>query len=222
MDNLNSNYLMDKLKGGEKLNITLLSHNAYWFELQLLDKYFENCSVQVFGDGVSYINMAGIERTFKIENSDLIIWYSSRLYSEKELNELRSLAAKISDNKNKRVSIGYLYSVPAEYRIDKNMPEEILIISYYNGECLVEEKNPISRCSVYDLTNMTLVATKKEKMVWYPELREDIDINFSRQSDDICKSEYNWFQNPGKGRAGEDDGKCLIRKLKQQDNNQGD
>lgn len=156
MNKLNSNYLIDRLEEGKELNITLLSHNAYWYEIQKLDRHFENCSVQAFGDGTSYIKMADMERLLQIENSDLIIWYSSRPYSEREILELKNMAFEISNNKNKRVSIGYLHSIPQEQRIDKDVSEKINIISFYNNNIFEEEINPTSSLSAYNLANITL------------------------------------------------------------------
>ena len=162
MGKINSNYLINKLEEGKKLNITLFSHNVYWYEIQKLSRYFENCNVQVFGDGTSYIKIADMERLLQVEASDLIIWYSSRPYNEIELNELKKLAIRIANNKNKRVGIGYLYSVPLEHRTSKNMCEEIKIISYYNVEQYEKLKCPTTAVSVFDLTNMTLEILENE------------------------------------------------------------
>lgn len=108
------NYLINKLEDGNNLDIVLLSHNAYWHEIQKLDNHFENCNVVVFGASTSYIKLADIQRRNKIENSNLIIFYSSEFYNEKELGELKNIAFRISNDKNKRVSIGYLYCIPVE------------------------------------------------------------------------------------------------------------
>ena len=43
------NYLINKLEEENNLNITLFSHNAYWPEIQKLDRHFENCNVVTFG-----------------------------------------------------------------------------------------------------------------------------------------------------------------------------
>lgn len=162
MDKLNNNYLIDRLKDGKELNITLLSHNAYWYELEKLNRHFDNCSVQAFGDGTSYIKLADIERLLQLENSDLIVWYSSRPYSEREMLELKNIAFEISNNKNKRVSIGYSFSVPQEQRIDKNVSEKINIISFYNSSIFEEEINPPLNLNAYNLANITLVEIEKK------------------------------------------------------------
>jgi len=91
-----------------------------------------------------------------MENSDLIIWYSSRPYSEREILELKNMAFEISNNKNKRVSIGYSYSIPQEQRIDKDVSEKINIISFYNDNVFEEEINSTSSLSAYNLANITL------------------------------------------------------------------
>ena len=91
------NYLINKLIDGNNLNIVLLSHNAYWPEIQKLDNHFENCNVVVFGNSTSYIKLADIQRRNKIGNSDLIIFYSSEFYNEKELAELKD--RDVSDEK---------------------------------------------------------------------------------------------------------------------------
>lgn len=149
-------YLMNRLEDGNCLNIVLLSHNAYWPEIQKLDHHFENCNVVVFGSSTSYIRIADNQKREKIENSDLIIFYSSGFYNEKGLTELKDIAFRISNNKNKRVSIGYLYCIPVEQRLDENISGKIKIVSFKNGEEVTEEVYPTPYFSAYDLAELTL------------------------------------------------------------------
>ena len=66
------------------------------------------------------------------------------------------MAAKISDEKEKRVSIGYSYLVPFEQRIDEEISEEIEIISFKNGDETIEKVQPTEYSTVYDLIEVTL------------------------------------------------------------------
>lgn len=158
MDNTANNYLINKLKGGNDLNITVLSHNSYWPGIQKLNNHFENCNVVVFGDSPSYIRCDNIQKYNKVENSDLIIFYSSDFYDEDELDELKNLAFRISNEKNKRVSIGYLYYIPVEEKSQDNV-SQIEIVSFKNGEESTETMYPTSHFTTYDLVELTLTTT---------------------------------------------------------------
>lgn len=156
MEESTDKYLINRLKDGNHLNIVLLSHNAYWPEVQKLDHHFENCNVVVFGSSTSYIKIADSQKRKKMENSDLIIFYSSGFYNEKGLAELKDIASRISSKKNKRVSIGYLYCIPFEQRSDENISGKIKIVSFKNGEEVTEEAYPTPYFSTYDLAELTL------------------------------------------------------------------
>lgn len=151
------NYLIGKLEGGSDLNIILLSHNAYWPQLLKLGNHFENCNVSVFGGATSYIRLAVDQRLSQIENCDLIVYYSSGFYNEGELAKLKDMASKVSNEKNKRVSIGYLYGIPVEERPHENISEQVKIVTFKNGEESTEESYPTPYFTVYDLAELTLV-----------------------------------------------------------------
>lgn len=150
------NYLIGKLEEGKNLNIVLLSHNAYWPEIQKLGNHFENCNVVVFGGSTSYMKSADIQRLNQIDNCDLIIFYSSGFYNEGELTELKDLAFRISNDKNKRVSIGYSYCIPVEQRLHEGISEQIKIVSFKNGEESIEDAYPTPYFTAYDLAELTL------------------------------------------------------------------
>lgn len=156
MEKSNDNYLISELKEGKNLDIVLLSHNAYWPEFQILDDHYENCKVTVFGGSTSYIKIANTQGCGQIENSDLIIFYSTGFYNEEELAELKDIAFRVSNDKNKRVSIGYLYFIPVEQRPYKDISEQIKIISFKNNEEIIEVTYPIPYFSPYKLAELTL------------------------------------------------------------------
>ncbi len=119
------NYLVNELEKGRKLNIMFISHNAYWFNLQQLEKRYENCKVDISG--------CCAFKTWnkdKGENSDLIFYYSSGYFDRDDLDYLEQKASTISKRENKRVSLGYSYIIPIEERTDENISEEMKIISY--------------------------------------------------------------------------------------------
>lgn len=168
------NYLINKLIDGNNLNIVLLSHNAYWPEIQKLDNHFENCNVVVFGNSTSYIKLADIQRRNKIGNSDLIIFYSSEFYNEKELVELKDIAFRISTDKNKRVSIGYLYCLPVGQRPHESISKQIQITSFKNDEEVMEETYPTPYFSAYDLTELTLAVADDYDIVKQQKLEKKL------------------------------------------------
>lgn len=119
------NYLINELENGRNLKIMFISHNAYWFNLQQLEKRYENCQVDISG-----------RCTFKAwnkdkgKNSNLIFYYSSDYFDKSDLDYLEQKAFAISKEQNKRVSLGYSYIIPLEERTDKSISEEMKIISY--------------------------------------------------------------------------------------------
>ena len=66
MKKLINNYLINKLKDGNNLNIVLLSYNEYWPEIQELDNHFENCNVVVLRNFPSYLKLADIPKRTQI------------------------------------------------------------------------------------------------------------------------------------------------------------
>lgn len=154
MENINDNYLINELKDGKNLDIVLLSHNAYWHELQKLDERFDNCRVTVFGSSTIYIKSTDIYG--QIENSDLIIFYSRGFYDEYQIDELKDIAFRVSNDKNKRVSIGYSYFLPVEQRPYEGISRQIKIISFKNCEEFTEETYETPYFSPYNLTELTL------------------------------------------------------------------
>lgn len=152
-------HLISTLKEGRNLNISLLSHNAYWPEIQKLNNHFKNCNVMVFGGSTTYIKLANEKRHNEIKNSDLFILYSSEFYNEEELAELKDIAFTIANDKEKRVSIGYLYQIPVEQRPHQSISEQIKIVSFKNDEEIIEETYPTPYFTPYDLINLTLTTT---------------------------------------------------------------
>ena len=174
MKKLINNYLINKLKDGNNLNIVLLSYNEYWPEIQELDNHFENCNVVVLRNFTSYIKLADIQKRNQIENSDLIIFYSSEFYNEKEIAELEDIAFRISTDKNKRLSIGYLYCLPVRQRPHESISKQIQIISFKNDEEVIEETYPTPYFSAYDLAELTLAVADDYDIVKQQKLEKKL------------------------------------------------
>lgn len=164
-------YLISQLEEGRSLNIILVSHNAYWSAIEKLDNHFENCNITVFGGSTYYIKTANIEKRNKIENCDCIIFYSSEFYSEEEFIELKEIAFRISNDKNKRVSVGYLYNLPPEQRPCNGILDQIKISSFKNQEETIEETYPSSPYfTPWDLIELTLATADDYDRMKKPKL----------------------------------------------------
>lgn len=87
---------------------------------------------------------------------DLILFYSSEGYKENELLYLKNLAYQISNNNNKRVTIGYSYILPKDKRIYENIPEEIKLISFKDSNELEEITYDIEYFNTLDLAILAL------------------------------------------------------------------
>ena len=166
---MNKDYLITKLENGNSLNIVVLSHNSYWPEIQKLGNHFKNCNVMCFGNSTFYIKLADIKRQNEIENCDLIIFYSSEFYNEEELIELKNIAFKISNDKNKRVSIGYSYLIPMEQRPYDNISGQIEISSFKNSTETIEKMHSMPYFTAYDLVELTLATTDRYDNIEYAD-----------------------------------------------------
>ena len=142
-------YFYDELDTGRELNVLLLSHNVFWPELQRINHYYKNFNLTVYGGSTLYL-----ERTKQPINYDfdLILFYSSNYYEKKELLKLKEIAFDISEEKKKRVTIGYSYIIPTK------MVEKVKLVSF--KDCVETEETTygIQCFNPRDLLEMTLVA----------------------------------------------------------------
>ena len=79
MVKVEDDYLINELKRGRYINVGLLCHNAYWYDITKLHKYYENFNVAFTADSIVHINDTVLK---EFENSDLIIFDSSNYYVE--------------------------------------------------------------------------------------------------------------------------------------------
>lgn len=129
MNVLDTNYLINELESGKQTKILCMCHNAYWSQLEKINRRYKNCHMDIFGNGVSYIMM---RRNFDLDNYDYILFYSNEFFSQNDYDEMKEMAFQIS-NHGKRVSIGYSYVIPIEERKDKDVSEEFRVFSFKDG-----------------------------------------------------------------------------------------
>ena len=153
--------LINKLKEGNNLNITLLSNSEYWSEVQNLAEHFANCNVLTFDPYSYFINLSDSQKVQQIGDSDLIIFSSSDFFNENYFSELKNIAYGISNEKNKRVSIGYLYHLPKKQRPYESVLDQIEIVSYKNGTEITEKTYPTPHFTVYDLVELTMATVNE-------------------------------------------------------------
>ena len=120
-------YLKKQLDNENNLKVLLLSHNAFWTELQKLSHYYKNFELAVNGGSTLYLEMY---RERLNNDYDLVLFYSSEGYKANELLYLKNLAYQISNDNSKRVTIGYSYILPKDKRICEDILEEIKLISF--------------------------------------------------------------------------------------------
>lgn len=148
------NYLVKRLECGINTKILLFSHNSLWHYLQQFIGKYENFKIDVFGSRVGYMK---IHNEYVLDDCDFIIFDSLDYYDEDELNELKDIALKVSDDTNKRVSIGYSYIVPMEERKNKDISEEIKIISFSDCDEYEETIFRMSESTILDLTELVVI-----------------------------------------------------------------
>lgn len=156
MSYLDDNNFIKRLQEGMNTRLILMTHNAYWCQLQKFEKIYNNFKVDVFGSGTAYARM---RKEDVPKDCDFIILDGSDFYRDNEYIEIKKMAIKISEENNKRVSIGYVYIIPIDKRLDSNMHSEIKIASFKNGDT-VEETIPISNHNLLILADM-IVKTHK-------------------------------------------------------------
>ena len=153
MVKVEDDYLINELKKGRHINVGLLCHNAYWFDITKLHKYYENFNVAFTADSIVHIN----DRILKeFENSDLIIFDSSHYYDERQIAKLKDIAIDISNKKSKRVTIGYSSFIPVEQKTNKNQLLQIKIISFKDGHEITEEVTFEDYITTHELIELTL------------------------------------------------------------------
>ena len=105
------NYLLNNLENQRNINISLISHNAYWPNIKRLEKHFNNCKVITFGGSINYIKNSDTKRIKELYNSHIIAFYNSHFYDNNDIEFLKSIAYEIVNNNHKNVGIGYLGSI---------------------------------------------------------------------------------------------------------------
>lgn len=157
MEYLEDNHLIKRLEEGKDTKVMLMTHNAYWWQLEKFKRKYNNFEVCVFGSSIAY---AKRRKDDIPKDCDFIILDGGDLYRDDEFRETKKMAMKMSEENNKRVSMGYVYFLPIDKRPDSNICSEIKIVSFKNGET-DGETIPISS---YDLLTLAdrIVKTHNE------------------------------------------------------------
>lgn len=138
METIKNNYFIKTLESGNDTHLMLMSHNAYWSQFTKLEKRFNNFHIYIFGSSTSYTRM---RKNDIPKDCDFILLDGSDYFSKNEMNEIKRIGQKISEDNNKRVTIGYVYFISQQERIDPNSNREIKIISIKNN---LEDEETIS------------------------------------------------------------------------------
>lgn len=166
--NMEENSFIERLNQGIDTRLMLMVHNAYWNKFQKLDRIYNNFHVYIFGNGIGYV----IRRKEAIpKDCDFILLDCSNFFSKVDLDITKLIGQKISEENNKRVTIGYVYSIPTEERIDPNISNELKIISFKNN---IEDETTISIEDDYNLISIAGLITKKHN-----ELEEQMTLKKS-------------------------------------------
>lgn len=148
------NYLFEELDKGRSLSVLLLSHNAYWPDLQRIEPHYKNFNLTFTGGSILYLEMT--RRPIKYD-FDLILFFGNSFYEEKELLKLKEIAFDISEKEDKRVTIGYSYIIPKEERQYKEISEEVKLVSFKDSKEIEETTYGIEYFNPQCLAQMTLV-----------------------------------------------------------------
>ena len=169
MDNYFINELQDKNKS---LNILWMSYESYTENVRYINNMYNNCNIDIYGDSIFYAKNK-LDCNIYEQDYDLIMFYSSILFRNDELEMIEEIAKSISIYRNKKVTIGYSYIVPKEERKNCNYSDEIKIVSFYNYNRTEENigfKNKFfNTINLMDVTlekhNSTNIKTKKRRKI---------------------------------------------------------
>lgn len=145
MEKINENYLLDNLKKGRKLNVVLASHNAHWVELQIIHNHFKDFNLKVMFDRPLDIEYDGQ----KVEDCDIIVCFTSKYYDEKVFEKIKELGIRISNQNDKRVTIGYS-------TLPKENENSVHILSIKDSKIVKEDVAKLPRFTSTVLTNIVL------------------------------------------------------------------
>ncbi|MCM1370972.1 MAG: hypothetical protein NC181_03680 [Clostridium sp.] len=156
MSALKENYFIKQLENGKNLKVCFMVHNAYWCYLEKINKHYPNCKIDVYGSSMHYFTSRN--KDFNLEknyNYDLIIVDAASLQEIEELYRMEIMASKISYNNQKDVTIGYVYFLPPEERVNE-VSRNFIVETFKNGEKNSVDNISIPNDTVYDLLNITL------------------------------------------------------------------
>lgn len=120
----------------------------------ILNKRYENAKFECIGGSAGYLKIR-CKSGYIIQNHDFIILYGDDEYRNYEFNEMKELAKKISNENNKRVSIGYSYFIPLEKRIN-GLSEEVKFASYKDNDEYEEILLPSELNDANDLASLII------------------------------------------------------------------
>lgn len=141
-------YLLEQLEKERNLKIMFISHNAYWSDLSKFANRYPNFKINTYGECVFN------DWKKDLDNYDMLFYYSSGFYNQNDLSDLEEMAFRISNDENKRVSIGYSYMIPENERKVENISEEMKIVSFKDS-IQIDETIPIER---YNLSPLILAS----------------------------------------------------------------
>ena len=155
MNVLENNHFIKRLESGINTGLMLMAHNAYWCQFEKLGRKYPNLNNYIFGSRTAYTRWRKEDIP---KDCDFILLDGSDYFSEDEMDRTKEIGQRISEENNKRVTIGYVYFIPQSERISPNMFRELKIISLKdNGEDI----ETISIESDYNLIFLAGIVSEK-------------------------------------------------------------
>lgn len=105
------------------MNVLMLSNKIEWSYLSQFEESGVEFNINITGDLTDDLE--------KNDDYDFIVCHSTDQFKEEKLMKLKELALNVSNNNNKRVSVGYYY---LNTGVNYGSVEEIKILSFKNGD----------------------------------------------------------------------------------------
>lgn len=175
MKKLEDNNLIKRLEEGKKTTVMLMTHNSYWSQLEKFKSKYSNLEVSAFGRSTGYARM---RKNDIPTDCDFIILDGLDFYKTAEFCEAIKMAMKMSKENNKRVSMGYVYFIPNEKRLNPNMCNEIKIASFKNDDCYIDTILIPSNYNLLTLADMIIETHNElEKQMVLHKIKEEDSNN---------------------------------------------
>lgn len=147
------NYLIEQIENGRELNVVVMTHNSRWEYLKMLQRRHCNFKVEICG---SHTNHLLRRKDFDVDSCDLIVLDTSSYFDNDEWQLIQNIAFRASEEKSKRVTVGYSYMIPMEERQNIKFSRKINISTFFDSSVVETSFDEQASLPITDLLAIVL------------------------------------------------------------------